>query len=79
MKDRSNDPSHHERMLLPQSYISLLYLEMHKDCKTHNNWVTHIKQLVESLDYVICLVVSFVADVTICLKDIFLHDVHSTF
>ena len=23
MKDRSNDPSHHERMLLPQSYISL--------------------------------------------------------
>ena len=66
-------------MLLPQSYISLLYLEMHKDCKTHNNWVTHIKQLVESLDYVICLVVSFVADVTICLKDIFLQDVHSTF
>ena len=24
MNDRSNDPSHHERMLLPQSYISLL-------------------------------------------------------
>ena len=24
MKDRSDDPSHHERMLLPQSYISLL-------------------------------------------------------
>ena len=23
MKDRSNDPSHHERMLLPRSYISL--------------------------------------------------------
>ena len=23
-KDRSNDPSHHERTLLPQSYISLL-------------------------------------------------------
>ena len=23
MKDRSNDPSHHERTLLPQSYISL--------------------------------------------------------
>ena len=23
MKDRSNDPSHHERMLLPQSYMSL--------------------------------------------------------
>ena len=24
MKDRSNDPSHHERMLLPRSYISPL-------------------------------------------------------
>ena len=23
MKDRSDDPSHHERMLLPRSYISL--------------------------------------------------------
>ena len=27
LKDRSNDPSHHERTLLPQSYISLLYLK----------------------------------------------------
>ena len=26
MKDRSNDPSHHERRLLPRSYISLLPL-----------------------------------------------------
>ena len=25
MKDRSDDPSHHERTLLPRSYISLLY------------------------------------------------------
>ena len=25
MKDRSDDPSHHERTLLPQSYISLAY------------------------------------------------------
>ena len=25
MKDRSNDPSHHERTLLPRSYISLLF------------------------------------------------------
>ena len=24
IKDRSDDPSHHERTLLPQSYISLL-------------------------------------------------------
>ena len=24
MKDRSNDPSHHERTFLPRSYISLL-------------------------------------------------------
>ena len=27
MKDRSDDPSHHERTLLPQSYISLLQLK----------------------------------------------------
>ena len=26
MKDRSDDPLHHERMLLPWSYISLLFL-----------------------------------------------------
>ena len=25
MKDQSDDPLHHERMLLPQSYISLQY------------------------------------------------------
>ena len=25
MKDRSDDPLHHERTLLPQSYISLIY------------------------------------------------------
>ena len=27
MKDRSDDPSHHEQVLLPQSYISLLGIE----------------------------------------------------
>ena len=27
MKDRSDDPSHHERMLLPQSYISFPWTE----------------------------------------------------
>ena len=27
MKDRSEDPSHHERTLLPRSYISLLDLK----------------------------------------------------
>ena len=26
MKDRSDDPLHHERMLLPRSYVSLLYI-----------------------------------------------------
>ena len=29
MKDRSNDPSHHERTLLPRSYISLLLYQNH--------------------------------------------------
>ena len=28
MKDRSDDPSHHERTLLPRSYISLLSLKV---------------------------------------------------
>ena len=28
MKDRSDDPSHHERTLLPRSYISLLRFEI---------------------------------------------------
>ena len=28
MKDRSDDPSHHERTLLPRSYISLSNLEL---------------------------------------------------
>ena len=27
MKDRSDDPSHHERTLLPRSYISLLVVD----------------------------------------------------
>ena len=27
MKDRSDDPSHHERTLLPRSYISLPFIE----------------------------------------------------
>ena len=31
MKDRSDDPSHHERTLLPRSYISLL---VHGDGRT---------------------------------------------
>ena len=31
MKDRSDDPSHHERTLLPRSYISLLY-HLQKQC-----------------------------------------------
>ena len=30
MKDRSDDPSHHERTLLPRSYILLLGGQMHK-------------------------------------------------
>ena len=29
MKDRSDDPLHHERMLLPRSYISLLEISMY--------------------------------------------------
>ena len=39
MKDRSDDPSHHERTLLPQSYISL---PLEKDRQTGNR-VTKIR------------------------------------
>ena len=37
MKDRSDDPSHHKRMLLPRSYISLLVVLMtfFKVCYIH--------------------------------------------
>ena len=31
MKDRSDDPSHHERMLLLRSYISLLQNQRHRE------------------------------------------------
>ena len=40
MKDRSNDPSHHERTLLPRSYISLLFFEEGKQLvifSSHNS------------------------------------------
>ena len=38
MKDRSNDPSHHERTLLPRSYISLPWhmVKDHSDSKRGN-------------------------------------------
>ena len=35
MKDRSDDPSHHERTLLPRSYISLLLEIARIDPTTH--------------------------------------------
>ena len=41
MKDRSDDPSHHELMLLPQSYISLLdeFTTNRKHCDTSSHSV----------------------------------------
>ena len=41
MKDQSNDPSHHERTLLPQSYILVLLTLMTADMQlptNHLNW-----------------------------------------
>ena len=35
MKDRSDDPSHHERTLLPRSYISLSNSESNAPTSTH--------------------------------------------
>ena len=34
IKDRSDDPSHHERTLLPRSYISLLAIKSNTVCFT---------------------------------------------
>ena len=47
MKDRSDDPSHHERTLLPQSYISLprIYQELLLDCVT---WFRYWPRCIES-------------------------------
>ena len=39
MKDRSDDPSHHERTLLPRSYISLPHCE--KEINNNNNLTMH--------------------------------------
>ena len=36
MKDRSDDPSHHERTLLPRSYISLLKQTSHRQDNTYH-------------------------------------------
>ena len=45
MKDQSDDPSHHEQTLLPQSYILLLHFKKQKCSRDHlmskisaNNW-----------------------------------------
>ena len=37
MKDRSDDPSHHERTLLPQSYISLQNIDEVPDFEGGSN------------------------------------------
>ena len=43
MKDRSEDPSHHERTLLPRSYISFLReRERERERETHTHTHTHI-------------------------------------
>ena len=40
MKDRSNDPSHHERTLLPRSYISLYHYSIHNSSGQTLQWAT---------------------------------------
>ena len=45
MKDRSNDPSHHERTLLPRGYISLVYMHHPTDRIAYNTaFVTPVVQ-----------------------------------
>ena len=45
MKDRSDDPSHHERTLLPRSYISLVILmKQHLQCIATN--IVHLSSYI---------------------------------
>ena len=46
MKDRSEDPSHHERTLLPRSYISLLPTAGLPISQDHSNQVERIYWLI---------------------------------
>ena len=52
MMDQSDDPSHHERTLLPRSYISLLTCLV--SCKQHDT-VCVVFVVVVSLFVVVCL------------------------
>ena len=55
MKDRSDDPSHHERMLLPRSYISLPYVAVTKIKQTSKVKIKYIFICFEKQeDYSIC-------------------------
>ena len=49
-KDRSDDPSHHERMLLPWSYISLLVMHGVYDIKIP---VFVFSQFSQKYDYIL--------------------------
>ena len=65
MKDRSDDPSHHERTLLPQSYISLcssvnlfvnitlkikFIISLNVSCTTRKGRFVNISQQFESVN-----------------------------
>ena len=51
MKDRSDDPSHHERTLLPRSYISLLLFGWHH---LHKLLYTYEQRQTPARNYYLC-------------------------
>ena len=65
MKDRSDDPSHHERTPLPRSYISLpIKFQVFDNCWAFNSGsqiqlITDCMILICSLLYVYCLILIF--------------------
>ena len=52
MKDRSDDPSHHERTLLPRSYISLPVRNL--NVYGHVNKVSHSQTLKDVINELLC-------------------------
>ena len=57
MKDRSDDPSHHERTLLPRSYISLPHLKKNEEqiiitASAKNNY--HNKNVIWQCLFTLC-------------------------
>ena len=78
MKDRSDDPSHHERMLLPRSYISLLIYGMGI---VHEGYAGFLSLYVNaSLSYVdFCCLFVYSCECWSCVENVLFNDILNTF